>query len=352
MTETFASPLTLVVGAGGVGKTTVASSLALNMARAGQRTLVMTFDPSLRLKDTLGIEATDHSGGIVAVPGAEEHLGPGGKLDACLLEPRATFDALVERYAPDAAARDRILNNRYYSHLAGSLAGILEYMAVERLFEVVESEQYDRIVLDTPPTRQALDFLEAPQRILAFLDSGALKIATRDWFDKNGKLTGIGPFSRGIEGWLDRVVGLQLLRDMVEFFQAFGPLYKGFHERAEAVQKLLRDERCEFVLVGGPDPTRVPDTLFFARKLREGGHRLGPVIVNRVQGAPTPEAIGDEPDWLAEGRALFAAVAERNRAGVAQLKKLFRAHPVLELPQVGEAPTDLSGLARLGMSIG
>ena len=158
-------------------------------------------------------------------------------------------------------------------------------MAVERLFEVAGSGRYDRVILDTPPTRQALDFLEAPQRIIGFLDSGALRIALKPWFDEDGHLRTtrrLGFVGRNVEAFLDRIVGLEVLRDMAEFFGAFGPLYEGFRERATEVQALLRSPRTAFVLVSGPGEERVPDALFFARRLAEAGHHLGPVIVNRI----------------------------------------------------------------------
>src|SRR4051794_33013353 len=230
-------PLIIVVGSGGVGKTTLAASLGVLSARAGRDTLVMTFDPSLRLKQALGVgeEARERE-----VPVA---LDAPGRLDASLLDARQTFDRLVERYAPDEESRARILGNRFYQHLSGSLGGILEYMAVERLFEVAADGRYAQVILDTPPTRQALDFLEAPARIVGFLDSGALKMGMKTWFDEAGRLNaakGWGGFGRRAERFLDEVVGLDLLRDMSEFFQAFTPLYEGFHERAEAVEALLR----------------------------------------------------------------------------------------------------------------
>ena len=335
-------PLTIVVGSGGVGKTTLAASIAADSAARGERTLVMTFDPSLRLKDALGMDDAP-GGGIVPV---ELPQGADGRLDASLLDPKATFDGLVRRYSADAEARDRILNNPVYDRLAGQLAGILEYMAVERLFEVAETGEYDQIVLDTPPTRQALDFLEAPDRILAFLDSGALKIATRDWFDADGKLQGAGPFNKQIAGLLDRLVGLGLLRDMVEFFQAFQPLYAGFRERALAVQELLRRDDTLFLLVAGPGEATIPDTMFFARKLEEAGHRLGPVVVNRLH----PE-VELEPPTEPSARELWELtgwLGRRDARGLKQLRHLLQAHPVPAIEVQPEAPTDLSALMQLG----
>lgn len=248
-------PLLIFVGSGGVGKTTLAAATGVLSARAGRHTLVMTFDPSLRLKQALGVgeEARDHELPVDLGSLAEASPGvPIGRLDASLLDAKRTFDRLIERHAPDPESRRRILGNRFYNQLSGSLGGILEYMAVERLFEVVADGRYDQVVLDTPPTRQALDFLEAPARIVGFLDSGALKMGLKPWFDESGRLNaskGFGILGRRAERFLDEVVGLDLLRDMAEFFQAFAPLYAGFHERAEAVEALLRSERTRFVLV-------------------------------------------------------------------------------------------------------
>jgi anion-transporting ArsA/GET3 family ATPase len=352
-------PLLIFVGSGGVGKTTLAAATGVLSARAGRDTLVMTFDPSLRLKQALGVgeEAREHE-----VPVDLDRFGPagaggGGRLDASLLDAKRTFDRLIERYAPDPESRRRILGNRFYNQLSGTLGGILEYMAVERLFEVVADGRYAQVVLDTPPTRQALDFLEAPARIVSFLDSGALKMGLKPWFDEEGRLKaakGWGGFGRRAERFLDDVVGLDLLRDMAEFFQAFAPLYAGFHERAEAVEALLRSPRTRFVLVSGPGEERIPDTLFFARRLKAAGYHLGPIVVNRVHpplassgpdGAP---ALDPAAPWQVDGRKLLAWLGERDRRGLAELAGLLSEQPLVSLPLLPEEPTDLPALARLG----
>ncbi len=344
------APLIVVVGSGGVGKTTLAAALGVSFARAGEDTLVMTFDPSLRLKDALGV------GDAARDREVEVTLDAPGSLHASLLDAGRTFDRLVERYAPDPRARDRILDNRFYNHLAGSLAGVLEYMAVERLFEVASEGRYRRIILDTPPTRQAMDFLQAPERIIGFLDSGALRIALKPWFDESGHLrpiTRLGPLGRNVEGFLDRMVGLDLLRDMAEFFQAFGPLFAGFRARAEQVRALLGSPRTVFTLVSGPGSERVADTLFFARHLREAGHHLGPVVVNRVHpepGAGSHEAPPHEPLVASrDGRQLIAWLGRRDQAGVAHLRSLLGEEQQLAaVPLLPEEPTSVEQLAELG----
>ena len=339
-------PLVIAVGAGGVGKTTLAAAMGLVSASSGVDTLVMTFDPSLRLKDALGVDrASDDE--EVEVPGMEA-VGGGGRLCASLLDARRTFDRLVSRYAPDEEARERILGNRYYGHLAGHLGGILEYMAVERLYEVAMDGRYGRILLDTPPTAQAIEFLEAPQRVVSFLESGALKIALQPWFDDRGKLratSGLGFVGRGLESFLDRVVGLDLLRDMSEFFRAFEPLFEGFRRRAVEVEKLLAARGTLFVLVTGPGEGRVGDTLFFARRLREAGYRLGPVVVNRVH--PLFEGPRLPPD-MAAGDELFRWLGERHRRGVAELRRRLPGDRVVALPLEAGEPTDLASLRDLG----
>ncbi len=336
--------LVVVVGAGGVGKTTVAASLGLMSARHGRDTLVMTFDPSLRLKDTLGVG--DHARDREVTVSA----GTSGHLAASLLDAKQTFDRLVRRYAPDEASGERILANRFYEHLAGNLAGILEYMAVERLFEVAAEDRYDRVILDTPPTRQALDFLGAPARIVGFLDSGALKVALRPWFDDKGRLkptAHLGVLGRGVEGFLDRMVGMDLLRDMAEFFQAFGPLFAGFRERAERVEALLKSPKTTFVVVTGPGEERVPEALFFARHLVEGGYHLGPLVVNMVH--PRASSEFRVRTDLGDGGRLLSWLGERDHRGVAAFARLLKgSQRLVDVPLLAEEPTDLPSLEVLG----
>jgi anion-transporting ArsA/GET3 family ATPase len=343
-------PLVVVVGSGGVGKTTLAAAMGVVSARAGRDTLVMTFDPSLRLKDALGV------GEEAKLQEMPVPLDAPGKLYASLLDARQTFDRLIERYAPEEESVRRILANRFYQHLSGSLGGILEYMAVERLFEVEAEGRYAQVILDTPPTRQALDFLEAPSRIIGFLESGAIRVALKPWFDEEGRLratSGWGPLGRQAERLLDDVVGLDLLRDMAEFFQAFAPLYEGFRDRAQAVEQLLRSPKTRFVLVAGPGEERIPDTLFFARRLEQAGFHLGPVIVNRVhppfvvQNAPPSTDVCNPCGWE-----LFAWLGERDRRGLVELQKLLdREQPLIDVPLLPEEPTDLAALEALGRTV-
>ena len=329
-------PFIIVVGSGGVGKTTLASALGFAAAEQGLKTLVMTFDPSLRLRDSLGVTP---SGELeVEVP-----IETRGGLWASLLDARTTFDRLVRRYAPDEASRDRILDNPYYHHLRGSLAGILEYMAVERLFEVAEEGLYDQVILDTPPTKQALDFLEAPQRIVGFLDSGALKIAQRSWFDSAGRLrpaATLGPLGGRLESFLDEVVGLALLRDMVEFFQAFAPLFQGFRKRAIEVEELLSSRRTGFLLVAAPGSDPIPDTLFFARRLGQAGHKLLAIGVNRLH-PEIASGVTAPGGSVAQGRRILERLSRRDHRGLSELRELAAGIPVGGVPLLEGEPSSL-----------
>lgn len=341
-------PLVVVVGAGGVGKTTLAAALALHSAEAGDHTLVMTFDPSRRLKDTLGIG--DQPGNQEIPVEIDETGGEtrGGGLEASLLDAHDAFDRLVRTYAPDAAARERILNNRYYHHLAGSLSGILEYMAVERLFEVNATGRFDRVILDTPPTRQALEFLEAPDRIVDFLDSGAIQLTLRPWFRGDGRLKAtavLGGLGRRLDHYLDEWVGLDLLRDMAEFFQAFEPLFKGFRRRAVEVGRLLRSRTTQFILVTTTAEERLPDALFFARRLQERGHRLGRVVANRIHPMSASKCAADEMDD--PGARLLGWLGERDQSGLEALGQLLRGRRLGAIPVLADEPTDLVGLRRV-----
>ena len=339
-----ASELLVVVGGGGVGKTTLAAAIAQGLARDGEEALVMTFDPSLRLKDVLGLAEGGEEEARVASVGR-------GTLWASLLDARRVFDRIVDTYAPDGDAAERIRANPYYRHLAGRLAGILEYMAVERLWEAAGDRRWSRIVLDTPPAQQVLDFLDAPRRIVEFLDSGALKMARMRWFDEAGRLAParrLGGVGRKLEAYLDRVVGLDLLRDMLEFFHAFAPLLEGFRERALAVEALLRSERVGFLLVAPAGAHRVGGTMHFARALTDRGLRLAGVVVNRVH-PKTPEPGARAP----AGEVLMHWLAGVDAAGLAALEGLLPAELWrAALPLEARPPTDLEALARLSRRLG
>ncbi len=287
----------VVCGAGGVGKTTLAASLALQAARLGRTVLVCTIDPSRRLATSLGLDRLEGAPRRLDLGG----FGAKGSLHAMALDTRRTFDEVVSRHAPDAAARDRILRNRFYVEVSSALGGSQEYMAMERLLALRAEKRFDLIVLDTPPTRHALDFLEAPDRMLSFLDTGILRFFLRPYFVA-GKLTFKVATRTGAMALrlADRAIGLAFLQELSEFFLAFEGMYDGFKERAARVFALLRDPQSGFVVVCGPSPAALMEALYFHERLREKKMPFVTFVANRVHQDPASGA--------ARGRGTAAAV--------------------------------------------
>ena len=281
-----------------------------------------------------------------------------GGLWAMTLDTRRTFDALVEKHASSEAARRRILENRFYQQVSSALAGSHEYMAMEKLLELSADERFDLVVLDTPPTRHALDFLEAPERLMGFLDTSVLKWFLKPYFVA-GRLTlkvatRTGAFALELA---DRFLGLQFLQDLSEFFLAFEGMYQGFKERAEKVHALLRGEDSGFVLVAGPARTTLDEARYFYRRLREKDMPFVGLVVNRVHPDPLAEA-GPAPRRSAAidaelARGLLrlmedqARVARRERRGIARLEADVT-EPLILVPELDADVHDLRGLAEIG----
>ena len=278
----------VVCGSGGVGKTTTAAALALRAALKGRRVLVCTIDPSRRLATSLGLSQ------LSAKPRALDlrRLEPaeGGAMSAMMLDPKTTFDALVLRYARDEASRRRILENRFYKHVSAALAGSYEYMAMEKLLELSADERFDLVVLDTPPTRHALDFLEAPDRLVSFLDTRILRFFLKPYFVAGRLTVKIATRTGALAlSLIDRFLGLQFLQDLSDFFLAFEGMYDGFKERAARVRDLLRDPSSGFVLVAGPSAQALEEALYFHRRLAEKKMPFVAQIANRVHPDPAHE---------------------------------------------------------------
>jgi anion-transporting ArsA/GET3 family ATPase len=274
------SHVVVCCGTGGVGKTTTAAVLALAGARRGRNAIVVTIDPAKRLADTLGLaELGDVPREIDRNVWAGTGTPAGGRFSALMLDTRATFDALVHRYSESEAQAERILANRFYRNVAGALSGTQEYMAAEKLHELHESGDYDLIVVDTPPTRHALDFLDAPARLTRLLDNRVfrfLMMPTRTYL----RVAGIA-----VQGFLraaGKVVGSEVIEDIVAFFRAFEGMEQGFRQRAEAVAALLAEPDTAFVLVTTPRRDSVDEAEFFAARLRESELRVAALVVNRV----------------------------------------------------------------------
>lgn len=284
----------MCAGSGGVGKTTTAATIALNAARAGKKTLVLTIDPAKRLADALGLPELDHT--ERRVPDAQlralGEVAPGGELYAMMLDQKRSFDELVERYAKDPASRERILQSKIYQQMSQSLTGSHEYAAMGKLYQLAGESDYQCIVVDTPPTANALDFLDAPQKLAGIVDSPAL-----EWFVKplaSGGRFSFKLLSRGSAFVLKRIakfVGSDFLEDMAHFFVEFNDVMGGFRERAHEVYELLRSPAVGFVIVAAPEPEATDEALLFANRLVESSMPLVGFVVNRVLPMPPGNAI-------------------------------------------------------------
>ncbi len=344
-----ARAVVICCGPGGVGKTTTAGVLALEAARQGRRSVVVTIDPARRLADALGLESLSD----------EPHLIDGdwpGELWALMLDPKSTFDSLVTKYAPRPEQAEAILGNRFYRNIAGALSGTQEYMAMEKLFELNAENRFDLIVVDTPPTRNALDFIDAPRRLTRFLDNKffrLLMLPARTGFRVLNVAT------QAFLGTISRVVGSEVVGDAVAFFQAFEGMEDGFRDRARLVDELLADPGTAFVLVTAPRRDAVREAEFFAEKLGEAGIPVQGLLVNRMHprfGAGLPEADRERARTLAgsplgpfyENLADFSQMAEGEEAHVASLVERVAPAPAARVPELPTDVHDLEHMAEVG----
>ena len=349
------SRIVICAGPGGVGKTTTAAALALGLAARGRRVAVVTIDPARRLADALGIEALADEPRRIdpdRLPGFEPIAG--GELWAMTLDAKRTFDGLIERLAPDAAARDQVLGNPIYQQISTAVAGSHEFTAIAKLHELDADGAYDVVVLDTPPSRNALDFLDAPGRLTSFFQGRAMRLLLRP-AGFGSRLLGAG--TGAVFAILQRATGVDLLDDVAAFFRALGGMVDGFSERAARVEELLSDPATRFVLVSSPQPAPRTEALFLARRLRTSGMALAAVVVNRVEPLPGPlpesaaALAGRLAPALAE-RVLDAARTQERRAdhdaaGVAALRSEVDGTPVFVVEQLDEDVHDATGLTRV-----
>lgn len=276
--------IVVCVGSGGVGKTTTSAVVALHAALIGRKVLVLTIDPARRLANSLGVEALDNEERRIPLESfAEAGLEPKGELWAMMLDMKRSFDRLVDRYAPNDEARQRIYDNRFYRYFSTSLAGTQEYAAMERLHEIYTQGQYDLIVLDTPPTVHALDFLDAPSRMAEAVERSALQ-----WIYKPSLATrrlGFGLLNVGtsyVMRTIARFTGTELLDELKNFLLNFSHMFEGFRTRAQAIRKVLSSDESAFLIVTSPDPMTVDEARFFQNRLLEERIPFGGFIVNRV----------------------------------------------------------------------
>ena len=339
----------ICAGSGGVGKTTVSAAIAAGAAARGKTAVVLTIDPAKRLANSLGLPEL----------GNEERrveMDADGELWAMMLDAKRTFDGLVDTYAPDAQARDSVLNNPIYRQLSNAVAGSQEYMAMEKLHELHQSGDYDLLVLDTPPTRNALDFLDAPRRLSRFIDSRSLS------FFRAGSKLSLGIMGRGtgmLFSVMKRATGVDLLKDLADFFNSFGDMTDGFRERAERVDALMSDSRTTFLLVTSPRTAAIQEAQYFHRKLQAEDLPFGGVIVNRmretVRAKPDP-ALEDELSSLLDDKLAgkvarnledHRLLAERDAQNVARLGEQLGRKPILTVPELPGDVHDLAGLEEL-----
>ncbi len=351
--------LLICLGPGGVGKTTVSAALSVHAALSGNAVDVMTVDPAPRLLDALGLDPTRVELQDVALNGvAPETRGrtrAKGPLRALKLDPKHTFDALVRRHAPSAAAREAILHNRIYQNLSSALSGVGDYMAMEKLLELVAERSTDLVVIDTPPAAQALDFLDAPRRLLELLNSRALSLLGNSRGLMRGGFRMLDMAARAVLAAFDRVTGLHLLADVQSFVTSFEGMYAGFAERAEIAGQLLRAPETMVVLVTAPESERLKQTREFALALKESGLGVDALIVNRVMPRlPDAAEIRRAPVGAALKRKLaqnlrdFSALKQREQRALEELKtELSSGVRIMVTPDLGREPRSLSDLVEI-----
>ena len=274
-------------GSGGVGKTTVSAALALRAAERGRRVVVLTIDPARRLAQSMGIAELDNT----PRPVAGFDTAAGGTLDAMMLDMKRTFDEVVESQASPEKAR-QILDNTFYQALSSSFAGTQEYMAMEKLGQIHRDAQvgrpggsYDLIVVDTPPSRSALDFLDAPERLSSFLDGRFIRLLLTPARGPARLMTaGLSIITNA----LTRVLGAQFLRDVQTFVAAIDTLFGGFRQRAQQTFRLLQADGTAFLVVAAPEPDALREAAYFVERLSEDGMPLAGLVVNRATTAPGP----------------------------------------------------------------
>jgi anion-transporting ArsA/GET3 family ATPase len=361
------------VGSGGVGKTTTAAALALAAAMEGKRALVLTIDPARRLANSLGLkELGNEETRIDPRHFAEAKLSPRGEMWAMMLNLKSAWDELVRRDARSPQQADAILANKIYQSLSTAMAGSLEYIAMEKVNELYSSGRFDVIVLDTPPTSNALDFLHAPDRVLDVLDNNAMRLVLGPML-KAGRVGFrlLAVPSGLVLRTLARFTGSDFLRDLAQFMMAFEGMYEGFKDRASKVKALLSSSRTGFVLVTSPNPLITQEALFFHRALQADGIRTAAVVVNRVQRDPRRHGGPDNVAALKEALQLAqikdqngfserlcetlteqAVLADLDRREIEKLRATLQGVPLFTVPRLRKDVHDLAGLWQIDGYLG
>jgi anion-transporting ArsA/GET3 family ATPase len=352
-------------GSGGVGKTTTSAALALRAAERGRRVVVLTIDPARRLAQSMGIEELDNTPRpVVGLRANARGNRKGGSLDAMMLDMKRTFDEVVESQATPEKAR-QILENPFYIALSSSFAGTQEYMAMEKLGQIHADAQaagsYDLIVVDTPPSRSALDFLDAPERLASFLDGRFIRLLL---MPAKGPARMMSAGLGLITGALNKILGTQVLRDVQTFVAAFDTLFGGFRQRAETTFRLLQADGTAFLVVAAPEPDALREAAYFVERLGEDDMPLAGLIVNRA--SPVPQGVLSADEAMAastrlrkrDPRSLTAGLLRlhADQTRVVEREALLRARFAAAHPQVPTAVVpalagdvhDLAGLRRVG----
>lgn len=340
--------IAVCTGSGGVGKTTIAAVIALEGARLGLKTVVVTIDPAKRLANAMGLE------GLTNTPSRIDGDWS-GELWALMLDTKSTFDALVVKHAVDDEQARSILDNRFYRNISGALSGTQEYMAMEKLYELHEEGDFDLIVVDTPPTRNALDFLEAPKRLTRFLDHRLYRILMSP---TRGLVKAVNVAAQAFLRTISKVVGGEVVHDAIAFFTAFDGMERGFRDRAAHVVELLTSDETAFILVAAPRRDVVHEASYFAEKLREADIPVRALIVNRMHphfSDASPGAVRERARTLAgtdlgglySNLADFLTVAANEEAHLAGLAERVSPAPVLRVPFLRSDVHDLGGLAEI-----
>jgi anion-transporting ArsA/GET3 family ATPase len=356
----------VTTGAGGVGKTTTAAAIGLAGAAAGRRTLVMTIDPARRLAQALGLEELASSPQRVPVASWGDGEGSTGELWAMMLDMQSTFDGLIDRHATGPANARAIKSNRIYQTLSSTLSGTQEYMAMEKLHELHDAGEWDLLVIDTPPTRSALDFLDAPRRMTSFLEGRLLRLLLKPAASVGkGYLRVVGAGATAFMKVAGKVTGMDLLNDLADFFRNFEGMYEGFKERADQVLDLLQRPTSQFVVVTSPQPPPLREARFFLDRLEQEGLHLAGVVVNRIHPEPGIDATVDQlhdgarrldeandPDAraVADGLRLLAdltGLASRERRDVEAALFGRRLGSLVEVPLLRTDVHDLDGLGEI-----
>jgi anion-transporting ArsA/GET3 family ATPase len=339
--------LVVCVGCGGVGKTTTAAALALAAAQQGRRAAVITVDPARRLKDALGLATLDTHPHPILLRNSP------GALDALALDTKRTFDALIARVAPSPQVAERILANRMYQQLSNELGGSTEYMAMEKLYELLHLDRYDIIVVDTAPSAHARDMLHAPLKLIELLASNAIRFLKSPSEILGGSESGLARMTlNAIFKALQRWTGLNVLSDLADFAGNFEGLVAGFRARAAEVDRTLREPTTSFVLVTTPEPDTVSTTIEFLGELQQENFPVAGVIANRTYDFPPRAAVDGTrfPDALR--RKLLAnygdleALAARDRAALGRLRKETKLKLLAVLPVLEQPPASMASLRR------